>query len=145
MFGVPLLMRATPPPTASVTAPGTSHDNDASALLLAVTGVYGVTSYLMQQRTREFGIRLALGSSPGQLQTMVLRQGIKLIATSIVLGFVGAIGLAQMLKGTFFGVTTGDPFVFAVAPLVLAATATIAIWLPARRASTADPTIAMRA
>jgi putative ABC transport system permease protein len=115
-----------------------------SALLLAVTGVYGVTSYLMQQRMREIGVRLALGASPGRLQRMVLLQGLKLIATSLALGFAGAVALARMLQGTFFGVTTGEPFVFAVAPMVLAATATISIWLPARRASSEDLTIVMR-
>jgi predicted permease len=115
-----------------------------SALLLAVTGVYGVTAYAVQQRTREIAVRLALGATPARVQGMVFWQGLRLVAASLAIGFGAAFALGRALEGAFLGVTTDDPIVFALGPLVLACAAAAAVWLPTRRATVADPMIAIR-
>jgi putative ABC transport system permease protein len=114
------------------------------ALLLAVVGLYGVVSYAVGQRTREFGIRLALGARPQGILWLVLRQGARLAALGLIIGLAGAGLLGAALAGLLFGVRPGDPLAFAAAPLLLALVALVACWLPARRATRTDPAVTLR-
>ena len=114
------------------------------ALLLAAIGIYGLMAYSVEQRTQEIGIRLALGAQTSQVRKMVVTQGMILAGIGVVLGLAAAFGLARMISAFLFGVTARDPLVFAGMPLVLAAVAFFAVWLPARRASRVDPMIALR-
>jgi putative ABC transport system permease protein len=115
-----------------------------SALALAAIGIYGVMAYSVQQRTREIGVRLALGAQPGAVQRMVVFQGMRLAATGVVIGVGAAFGLSRFMASMLFGVATRDPLVFAGVPLLLAAIALIAVWIPAARASRIDPLGAIR-
>jgi hypothetical protein len=115
------------------------------ALLLAVLGVYGVKSYVVSRRMREFGIRVALGAHSGTLLWQVMREGGRLAAIGIGLGLVLAVLVGQFLQGILYGVTGSAPVVFVTAPLVLLAAALLASYLPARRATRVDPTVALRA
>jgi predicted permease len=114
------------------------------ALLLAAIGLYGLIAYSVAQRTREFGIRAALGSSPRAVLLLVLREGVFLIALGICLGLAGAFAAAQLLRNMVFEISLHDPGVFVAVPLGLAAVAVLACWLPARRATKIDPMIALR-
>jgi putative ABC transport system permease protein len=114
------------------------------ALVLAAVGIYGVLSYLVQQRAREIGVRLALGATPGRVLGWVLRQGLATVAVGVALGLAGAFGLTRLLQNLIYGVSVRDPLAFAAAPLVLAAVALVSIWLPARRAARVDPITALR-
>jgi len=114
------------------------------ALLLAAIGIYGLMAYSVEQRTQEIGIRLALGAQTGQVRKMVVYQGMLLAIVGVVIGLAAAFGLARLITTFLFGVTAKDPLVFSVVPLVLAAVAFFAVWLPARRASKVDPIIALR-
>jgi predicted permease len=116
-----------------------------SALALAAIGIYGVMAYAVQQRTREIGVRLALGAQPGAVQRMVVFQGMRLAATGVVIGVGGAFALSRFMQTLLFGVTVRDPLVFVGVPLLLAATALVAVWMPAARASRIDPLGAIRA
>lgn len=115
------------------------------ALLLAALGVYGVLAFSVAQRTPEFGIRLALGATPGAIAALVLRQGSRLVAIGIVAGLAGYLALSRIVAQLLYGVTATDPGTLAVAPLVLAAVALAATLVPARRATRVDPMIALRA
>jgi ABC-type antimicrobial peptide transport system permease subunit len=101
-------------------------------------------AYSVEQRTQEIGIRLALGAQASQVRKMVVTQGMALALVGIVLGLVGAFGLAQLITAFLFGVTAKDPVVFVGVPILLGAVALLAVWLPARRASRVDPLIALR-
>ena len=114
------------------------------ALLLAAIGVYGVMAYVVAQRTREIGIRLAVGSTPSQAVSLVLGRGLRIVAGAAVLGVSGALGAARLLRGELFGVAATDPLAFGGAVLVLAGAASLASWLPARRAAKVDPVVALR-
>ena len=114
-----------------------------TALVLSVIGIYGVMSYLVTQRTREFGIRLALGASRLELVGVVLRHGARLIATGAVIGIVGSLGLSRLLEDLLYGVTTVDVG-SGVAILVLVVVAVLACAVPAFRATRVDPVIALR-
>jgi putative ABC transport system permease protein len=114
------------------------------SLLLAAIGIYGLMAYSVEQRTQEIGIRMALGAEQGNVRAMVMRQGMLFAAIGIVLGIAGAFALAKQLASFLFGVTAFDPLVFGVIPLVLAATALVAIWWPAHRATQIDPATALR-
>jgi ABC-type antimicrobial peptide transport system permease subunit len=115
------------------------------ALLLAVVGLYGVKSYIVAQRTREIGIRMALGARPADVMGMVLREGAFLLGVGVALGLPLA-GLLGYGVGSFlYGVKPLDPVVFLAAPLALAAAALVATWLPARRATRVTPLTALRA
>ena len=114
------------------------------SLGLAVFGLYGVISYAVSQRTREFGIRIALGARPGDVQGMVLRQGVLLALLGVLVGLAGAFAATRALSNLLFGVSTRDPLTFVVGPLVLAIVAVAASYLPARRATKADPLVALR-
>ncbi|HEV8577435.1 MAG TPA: ABC transporter permease [Thermoanaerobaculia bacterium] len=116
----------------------------AIALVLAAAGLYGVISYLVAQRTREIGVRIALGAQKRDVKRLVLRQGAVLTATGIAIGLLGALGLTRVLASLLFGVSTRDPLTFASIAALLAAVALFATWLPARRASRVDPMVAIR-
>jgi len=116
----------------------------ALSLGLAVFGLYGVISYVVTQRTREFGIRIALGARPADVQGMVLRQGVLLAFVGVALGLAGAFVATRALSNLLFGISARDPFTFIAVPLVLAAVAVAASYLPARRATKADPLQALR-
>jgi predicted permease len=114
------------------------------ALLLASIGVYGVMAYAVSQRTRELGIRLALGATSGEVRGMVFRQGLTLTALGIGLGVVSAMFLANLVSTLLYGVSAMDPVTFATIPLILGGVAALAIYIPARRASRVDPVVALR-
>jgi len=116
----------------------------ALALLLAAVGVYGVMAYTVSQRTREVGIRLAVGATPGQVVGLVLGQGVRVTAAATVLGLAGGLAAARLIQGQLFGVGPDDPLTFVIVPAVLAGVALLACWLPARRAARVDPVVALR-
>jgi predicted permease len=114
------------------------------ALLLAVVGVYGVKSYVVSQRTREIGIRMALGARPASVMWLVLREGVWLTAMGLAIGLPLAALAGRALSGLLYQVSPLDPVVFAAAPLVLAVAAVAACYLPARRATRIMPLTALR-
>jgi predicted permease len=114
------------------------------ALLLAVLGVYGVKSYVVSRRTREFGIRIAIGAQPRALLWQVLREGGRLTAVGIGIGLLLALGAGQFLQGLLYGVKGIEPVVLAAAALILVAASLLASYVPARRATRVDPTVALR-
>ena len=114
------------------------------ALILAVVGVYGVMSHLVAQGSHDIGVRMALGAERGRILTMVLRQGMELAALGIVLGLIGAFALTRVMAGMLFDVSTMDVATFSIVPVALAATAAVAILIPAMRATRVDPVIALR-
>jgi putative ABC transport system permease protein len=116
----------------------------ATALLLAVVGIYGVMSYLVSQRTREFGIRLALGAGSGQILRVVMRQGAMLVAAGLVIGTAAAFGLARWIEALLFQVSTTDASAFAAIAL-MGVVALLACAVPAWRATRVDPVDALRA
>jgi putative ABC transport system permease protein len=103
-----------------------------------------VMALLVNQRTHELGIRLALGASPGKVLLMVLRQGLALVALGLVLGLAGALALRRVLSGLLFAVEPGDPLTWLAVSLVLAAVAALACFVPARRVTLIDPLRALR-
>jgi putative ABC transport system permease protein len=117
----------------------------ASALLLATLGIYGVMAYAVSQRTREIGIRIALGAAPRGVLGLVVKQGVMLAALGVVLGAVLAAGAVRLLRGMLFGVSPTDPVVFGSIATLLVLVAALATYLPARRAARVDPVDALRA
>jgi len=115
-----------------------------AALVLAAIGIYGVMAYAVQQRTREIGVRMALGAQPSAVQWMVVVQGMRLAVIGVVLGLAAAYGLSRYMSTLLFGVEARDPLVFFGVPLLLAIIALVAVWVPARRASGVDPLGALR-
>ena len=115
------------------------------ALLLGAIGLYGVLSYVVAQRTREIGVRIALGAPAEVVRRMVLRQGLLVAGAGIGVGLLGALALTRVLESLLFGTTARDPLTFAVTTLLLVSVAGLASYLPARRASTVDPMEALRA
>jgi predicted permease len=115
------------------------------ALLLAAVGIYGLLAYSVQQRTQEIGIRMALGADRSAIRSLVIWHGMKLIFVGTVLGVIAAFGLTRLMASLLFDVKTWDPAAFVLAPVILAAVALLAVWLPARRASRVDPIQALRA
>ncbi|MGD8328228.1 MAG: ABC transporter permease, partial [Acidobacteriota bacterium] len=114
------------------------------ALVLAAVGLYGLVSYSVTQRTREIGVRMALGADRGKVVRMVVRQGLKLTAVGLVLGLLGSWGVTRVIAGLLFGVSPTDPLTFGGIFAVLAAVAVAASYLPARRATRVDPVTALR-
>jgi putative ABC transport system permease protein len=115
-----------------------------SALTLAAIGIYGVMAYAVQQRTREIGVRLALGADPGRVRTMVVLQGMRLAVIGVFVGVAAAYVLSRYMKTLLFGVEARDPLVFVGVPMLLALIALLAVWIPAARASRVDPLGALR-
>jgi putative ABC transport system permease protein len=115
------------------------------ALVLAMVGVHGVLSHAVAQRTREIGIRVALGANVGSVREMVFTQSGRLVAVGVGIGLIGALALSQLLATLLFGVGARDIVTFLVVPAALAGVAAIATWLPARRAVRVDPIVALRA
>lgn len=115
-----------------------------AALLLAVTGIYGVMSYAVAQRTREIGIRMALGASGSDALRMVIKQGMKLVAVGVAIGAAASAAMASLIKSMVFKVSATDPATFAALTGLLIAVALAACYIPARRATKVDPMIALR-
>jgi predicted permease len=115
------------------------------ALILATFGMYGVISYSVNQRMHEFGLRMALGANPWDLMRLILGQGLVLSIAGAAIGLIGAAGLTRLLGSLLYGVKATDPVTFAAVALLALATTTIACYLPARRAASADPMHSLRA
>jgi predicted permease len=115
------------------------------AFVLGIIGIYGVISYAVLQRTREIGIRLALGEQPGRLRWMFVRSALALTGIGIAIGLAAAAGLMRLMKSLLFGVSPLDPFTYVSVLIVLAASAVLASYLPARRAAAVNPVEALRA
>lgn len=116
----------------------------AVAMVLAAGGVYGSMFYGVSQRSRELGLRMALGATTTNLTRMVVKQGVYLAAGGIVIGIAGALGMGRLLEGLMFGITPTDPLTLAAAAVTLGVVAIVAAYLPARRASRADPVEVLR-
>ncbi len=114
------------------------------ALILAVVGVYGVMSHLVAQGAHDIGVRMALGAQRSRIVGMVMRQGLELTGAGIVLGLIGAAALTQVMATLLFGVSATDLMTFATVPLILLASALLASYVPARRATRVDPVVALR-
>lgn len=115
-----------------------------AALGLSLIGIYGLMTYSVQQRRQEIGIRMALGATPRGVGTMVLLQGMRLVAIGLVIGIATALGLGKVMAAFLFGVRAGDPLILTAVPILLSAAALVALWVPAIRASRIDPAIALR-
>ncbi|HEY7878188.1 MAG TPA: ABC transporter permease [Gemmatimonadaceae bacterium] len=117
----------------------------AGALLLAAIGLYGISAYSVTQRTREIGVRIALGASERRVVALVLRDGVTFVVLGAAAGLAGAVASTRLIRAMLFDTTATDPATFAIVTIVLAAVAVAAIYGPARRAARTDPTIAIRA
>jgi putative ABC transport system permease protein len=115
------------------------------ALALAAMGIYGVMAYSIAGRTREFGIRAALGASPANLMRLVVRQGLSLAALGLALGAAGAVGVTRLVRSVLFGIETSDAIAWAAAATILVCVAALACYIPARAAARVDPSEALRA
>jgi putative ABC transport system permease protein len=115
-----------------------------SALALACVGLYGVVAYAAAQRTREIGIRMALGAAARDVRRLVLGQGAGVVGAGLLLGLAGAFAASRVLRGLLYEVSAADPLTFAGLSLLLAAVALAAAWIPARRASRLEPAAALR-
>ena len=115
------------------------------ALILAAVGIYGVMSHVVAGRTREIGLRMALGAQLSEVQKLIVRQGMWLAVIGSIIGLAVALGGARLLKTFLYGVSATDPITFTFIAFLLLAIAFLACWIPARRASRVDPMIALRA
>jgi putative ABC transport system permease protein len=116
----------------------------AMALLLAAVGVYGVISHSVTERTREIGVRMALGARHGDVVRMILRQGLLLVVTGVAVGVLGSVAATQLIRGFLYGVTPTDPVTYTAVAAILIGVALVAIYLPALRASRVDPAVTLR-
>ena len=114
-------------------------------LTLSVVGLYGVMAYNGLRRTREIGVRLALGALPAQIAQMMLGHGLRLLGCGLFLGFASAFALSRLIRSLLFGVSANDPLIYLAVSFLLAGAALLACWIPARRASRVDPMITFRA
>jgi ABC-type antimicrobial peptide transport system permease subunit len=115
-----------------------------AAILLAASGLYAVVAYAAAQRTREIGVRVALGAQPSQVGAMVLRHGLGMVAAGVLLGIAGWFAASRYLAALLFGVSRNDPGTLLSAALLMAIAAGIATWMPVRRAISVDPLVALR-
>lgn len=113
-------------------------------MVLAAAGLYGVMSYSVAQRMREFGIRLALGSGTGALQGMVVKQGARLALAGLLIGIPAALAVSGVLRTLLYGVSATDPLIFIAVGILLVAVALVASFIPARRATRVDPIVTLR-
>src|SRR5438045_2415273 len=116
-----------------------------AALLLAAIGLYGVISYSVAQRTRELGIRIALGAQRSDVLRLILRQGMTLVAAGVLFGVAASLGLTRLIASLLYGISASDPITFFLLSMALVFVAFIACWLPARRASAVYPSVALHA
>jgi ABC-type antimicrobial peptide transport system permease subunit len=114
------------------------------AILLTSLGLYGMLAYDVGQRTKEIGVRIALGGRPGAIVVLILKQGLRLTAVGAALGIVAAVLLVRLIEHRLYGISPVDPAMFAVTLAALVGVACVACWMPARRAATLDPMIALR-
>ncbi|MGE5144483.1 MAG: FtsX-like permease family protein, partial [Acidobacteriota bacterium] len=117
----------------------------AAGFVLAMVGVYAVMAQLGRRRTREMGIRIALGARMGEVQWLVVRHGLRLVVAGLTIGAVGALAATRAIRALLYQVSPGDPPTFLAVLVLLTLTALAASWLPAARASRADPAMALRA
>jgi putative ABC transport system permease protein len=115
-----------------------------AALLLAAVGLYSVVAYAVAQRTREFGLRIALGAQPGHVARMVVQQGMALTLAGIASGVITALGLSSLIEKMLFGISPTEPWLYGGVALLLTGVALLASWIPARRAAKVDPMVALR-
>jgi predicted permease len=113
-------------------------------LVLAAVGIYGVMSYSVARRTREIGIRMAIGAAYPQVVGLVMRQGLRMVVLGAAIGLAGAVAASRLVQGMLYGASAVDPVVFAGVPALLIAVAALAIWVPARRAARVPPMVALR-
>ena len=113
-------------------------------LLLSVGGLYGVIAYSVSRRTREIGIRIAVGANPSSVARLVLRQGMKLTVIGVGIGLTLSLLASRLLGSLLVGVSARDPFVYVAVPLLLAGISLLACYVPARRAARVDPLVALR-
>jgi len=149
----PLLPMAEPLTIGSVLARSVAEDRfrltlvmafALTAMLLAAVGVYGLMSFATVQRLREFGVRMALGASQGQVLRAVMRDAFTLVGAGLVLGLLGSALAARAMSGLLYGIGPFDPAAFGAMAIILLASAAVASWLPARRATKVDPIIVLR-
>ena len=114
------------------------------AVFLAAVGLYGVVAYTVTQRTQEIGVRMAIGAGPADVLRMVVGDGLKLATIGVVLGIAAALGLARIIESMLFDVTPFDSASYGATAAVLIAVATLACYVPARRATLVDPLVALR-
>jgi ABC-type antimicrobial peptide transport system permease subunit len=114
------------------------------ALLLGAVGIYGLLSYVVAQRTSEFGVRLALGAQPADVLALVLRRGLKLTVTGLAIGAVAAYAMSARIQSLLYQTAPSDPLVYSLTALLLLSVAALASWLPARRAAQLEPVEVLR-
>jgi putative ABC transport system permease protein len=114
------------------------------ALLIATIGIYGVLAYSVNQRTREIGLRMALGATPGNVLRLIVGEGMRVVVIGVVIGLAGGLALGKAVSSLVFGVPVRDPATFIIVAVILAAIALAACVIPARRAARVDPMVALR-
>jgi len=114
------------------------------ALGLAVMGLYGVTSFVVVQRTHEIGVRMALGAQAADVMRLVMRQGLRLVIIGVAIGLLISAAATRVLSAALFGISPTDPLTFGGISLLLGLVAMLACWIPARRATKVDPLVALR-
>jgi ABC-type antimicrobial peptide transport system permease subunit len=115
------------------------------ALLLGLSGLYGVIAYAVSRRRRELGIRLALGAQPHEIRRLFMRRSLVVVTVGMAIGLGGALGVTRFMQSLLFGISPLDPITFIAMPLLLAAAAVLASYLPTRRAMAVDPVETLRA
>ena len=114
------------------------------AMLLAAIGIYGVIGYMVAQRTKEIGIRMALGAQRIDMMTMIMRQSFTVIGIGLLAGIFGALGVTRLMSSLLYGVSAHDVSIYAIVTIVLSGAALVATYFPARRAMSVDPMVALR-
>jgi putative ABC transport system permease protein len=115
-----------------------------ASLLLAAIGIYGILAYSVSERTREIGLRVAIGATPGRIISLIVRAAARPVLGGLIVGISGALALTGLLRSMLFGVSPRDPLTFVTVPAIFALVALIAAYLPARRAARLDPMVALR-